>query len=98
LAAWASWSIITSVEYAVWVEPTERHHRTDTPTSVVTRSTLRSGIAYGRFEAPSTEVGSTPSLIQAANDDPAMIDWPTMRCRQPIGFPSRLTPAVILWT
>ena len=41
----ASSSMKVSVENAVCVEPTERHHSTGTPILVVCRSTARFGIA-----------------------------------------------------
>ena len=40
------------------------------------------------FAAPSTEVGSIPSLIMTRRKGlPAMIDWPTMTWRQPVSSP-----------
>ena len=44
-AASASSSRNVSTAKAVWVEPTERHQSTGTPTSVVVRPTLRLGMA-----------------------------------------------------
>jgi len=74
-----------------WVEPTERHHNTGTGRVVVCNSTARFGIAYGRFDAPSTELSSMGPF--GANAVPAMIDWPTMRCCHAINLPDLSRPA-----
>ena len=89
-----------SITKAVWVCPTERHHRTGMGLLGEWRSTRRSftSARYGESAAPSTEVASTPFLIIAeANGEPSMIDCPTMVCRHATGLPSLPRPARTWW-
>ncbi len=92
-AACATSSMKASTAKAVCELPTTRHHRTGTPVVVVDKSTATLGMAYAMFAAPSTDVPSTPSFINPANGVPAIIDWPTMTCRQPVSWPSAFRPA-----
>ena len=79
--------------------PTDRHHSIGTPTFVVWSSTVRFGMSYGRFAAPSTDVGSIPSFtIAASNGVPPRIDCPTMRCSQATIAPLASRPARRRWT
>ena len=94
-AAAASSSMNVSVENAVCVEPTERHHSTGTPTVGECRSTCE--IRESRTAASMRlrrSSRSMPSLtIIVLERVPARIDWPTMRCCQPTMLPDASSPA-----
>src|SRR6184192_3641233 len=69
-AACASSSIITSLENAMCVFSTERHHSTGTPTVGGDQLTCASARSYCSGALPPTAVGSTPFLIiMDANGD-----------------------------
>src|SRR5216683_786135 len=91
----ASSSIRVSTTKAVWLFPTERHHKTGMPVLGECSSTRWFGISlrYGESAKPSTDVESIPFLTAAfSNTVPIRIDCPTTVCCQASGWPSAPRP------